>query len=125
MSDRQVDSAETNDLLTIPNPSNNQQSKTSSNEVGCHYFHVRCLSNKEILKGKKYESVDDIKKDAFALYPDGTFNDDNAILTYLDTGKVEVLLTSVPNLPQKRHSKHLFIRFVCICFLNVMEQRYY
>jgi hypothetical protein len=90
------------------------QSNTSSNQAAYHYFHVRCRSKKKTLKHKKYTSMDDLKKDAFALYEDGAFNNDNAILTYLDNNKVEVLLTSVPDLPEKRHSKDLFIRFVCI-----------
>ncbi len=82
-----------------------------------HYFNVYCLSKKEILKGKKYNSVDDIKKDAYQLYKDGSFNDDNAILTYFDDKNVEVLLTSVPDLPKKGDSKDLFIRFVCLLVL--------
>jgi hypothetical protein len=62
--------------------------------------------------------VDDIKQDAYQLYKDGSFNDDNAILTYFDDNNVEVLLTSVPDLPKKGHSKDLFIRFVCLLVLD-------
>ncbi|CAF4438254.1 unnamed protein product, partial [Rotaria magnacalcarata] len=39
--------------------------------------------------------------DAFALYKDGQFDNDNAILTYFDENDSESLLTSVPK-PQKK-----------------------
>jgi hypothetical protein len=95
-----------------------EQPRKTSNQMDYHYFNVYCLSEKKTLKGKKYNSVDVIKKDADQLYKDGSFNDDNAILTYLNESKVEVLLTSVPDLPKKGHSKDLFIRFVCILVLD-------
>ncbi len=110
------DSTSTDDLLVSPNQSNILQSKTTSNQASHHIFDVHYLSTKKTLKDKKYNSVEDIKVDSFALYKEETFNDDNAILTYLDDNDVEVLLTSVPELPKKGHSKDLFIRFVCIFF---------
>jgi hypothetical protein len=112
------------ELDDLSMPSNIPQSNTSSDQAGYHYFHVHCLSEEKTLKDKKYASVDDIKKDAFALYPDWKFNDDNAILTHLDKNQDEVLLITVPNLSEKNHSKDLFIRFVCIFFFNIMQQEY-
>ena len=83
---------------------------TSSTTTSSHCFRVRCLSETKILNGKIYESVDDIKKDAYQLYKEGHFNDDNAILTHLNAQNEEVLLYSVPDLT----TKDLFIRFVSI-----------
>lgn len=120
----QKDITEWHDLSPSAAPSNNPQSNTSSNQTGYHYFHVHCLSEEKTLKGKKYASVDDIKKDAFALYPDMGFNDDNAILTHVDNNQVEDLLITVPDLSEKNHSKDLFIRFVCIFYFNEMHQEY-
>ncbi len=120
MNDGQRNSSSSSDDLSI---NSNQStgslgSSTSSKQADSHYFNVRCLSKKKTLKGIKYTLLDDIKKDAYQLYKDGGFNDSNAILTYLNNSKVEVLLTSVPDLPKKGHSKDLFIRFVCILLLN-------
>jgi len=120
MNDRQRNSSSSSsdDLSTNSKQSTGLPSSTSSKQGDSHYFHIRCLSKKKTLKGIKYTSLDDIKNDAYQLYKDGGFNDDNAILTYLNESKVEVLLTSVPDLPEKGHSKDLFIRFVCILLLN-------
>jgi hypothetical protein len=120
MNDRQRNSSSSSsdDLSTNSKQSTGLPSSTSSKQGDSHYFHIRCLSKKKTLKGIKYTSLDDIKNDAYQLYKDGGFNDDNAILTYLNESKVEVLLTSVPDLPKKGHPKDLFIRFVCILLLN-------
>ncbi len=115
---RNSSSSSSDDLSTNLKQSTGLPSSTSSKQADSHYFHIRCLSKKKTLKGTKYTSLDDIKKDAYQLYIDGGFNDSNAILTYLNNSQVEVLMTSVPDLPEKGHSKDLFIRFVCILLLN-------
>ncbi len=102
----------TYEYLGHPSTIPNEQARKTSNQMDYHCFNVYCLSKNETLTGKIYNSVDDIKKDTFAIYKDGGFNDDNAILTYFDDKNVEVLLTSVPDLPKKDDSKDLFIRFV-------------
>jgi hypothetical protein len=111
MEDRQRDS-----ISTTPNHPNIRQPKITSNQADHHIFHVHCLSTKKTLNDKKYTSLEDIKKDAFILYKEINFNDNNAILTYMNDNNVEVLLDSVPDLPVKGDSKDLFIRFVCIFF---------
>jgi hypothetical protein len=121
MNDRQRNSSSSSsdDLSTNSKQSaGGLGSSTSSKQGDSHYFNIRCLSKKKTLKGIKYTSLDDIKKDAYQLYKDGGFNEGNAILTHLNDSKVEILLTSVPDLPKKGHSKDLFIRFVCILVLN-------
>jgi hypothetical protein len=117
----QEDSTTTSDLSTTAKQSYIPQPKATSNQATSHLFHVHCLSKKQTLKDKRYTLVDDIKKDAFALSEDGAFNNDNAILTYLDNNKVEVLLTAVPDLPEKGHYKDLFIRFVRIFSNDYIE----
>jgi hypothetical protein len=115
---RNSSSSSSDDLSTNSKQSTGLPSSTSSKQADSHYFHIRCLSKKKTLKGIKYTSLNDIKKDAYQLYIDGGFNDSNAILTYLNNSQVEVLMTSVPDLLEKGHSKDLFIRFVCILLLN-------
>jgi hypothetical protein len=106
------------DLSISLNSTDIEQSKTTSAQANNHVLHIHCLSETRTLQDNRYTSVKDIKMHAFALYENGMFNDDNAILTYLDNNKTEVLLTSVPDLSEKRQSTHLFIRFVCIFFLD-------
>jgi len=86
----------------------------TANEVKSHRFSVYCHSVKNSLEGKKYNSVNDIKKDAFVLYKDAGFSDDNAIVTYLDDRKVEVPLTFMLN----KFPRDLFIRYVRIAFFK-------
>ena len=114
--DKQRNSSSSSD--DFPNKSTGPGSSTSFKQADTHYFHVHCLSKQKTLKGIKYTSLDDLRKDAYQLYKDGVFNDGNAILTYLNNSKVEVLLTSIPDLPKKGDAEDLFIRFVCILFLN-------
>ncbi|CAF1591528.1 unnamed protein product, partial [Rotaria magnacalcarata] len=75
-------------------------------------FSVFCLSEKKTLNKKKYDSIDRLKADAFALYKDEQFDDDNAILTYFDENNSETLLTSVPKPQKNGQHKYIFIRFV-------------
>jgi hypothetical protein len=114
--DKQRNSSSSSDDLSTK--SAGSRSSTSVKQADTHYFHVRCLSKQKTLKGTKYTSLDDLKKDAYQLYKEGGFNDGNAILTYLNDSKIEVLLSSIPDLPKKGDSEDLFIRFVCIIFLN-------
>lgn len=113
MTDISEDSSSDESSITSNEP-DNSQSNVSPSQTTYHRFRVYCLSKKKILKDNKYTSVDNIKKDAFALYEEGEFNDNNAILTHLNDNKVEVLLTSVPDLLKKNSGKKLFIRFVYI-----------
>lgn len=81
-------------------------------------FDVHCRSEVKTLKCEEYESVDDIKKKCFNLYEDGKFNDENAIVTYLNEKKTEDILTSTSALYGNNSRKDLFIRFVCIVYLD-------
>ena len=87
---------------------------STHNQSKYHQFHVRCLSTKKTLTGKNYQSVGEIKQDAFNLYDNVSFNENNTILTYLDDNHKHLLLTAVPDLPKKGHYQDLFLRFVCI-----------
>jgi hypothetical protein len=124
-SDELSASSSSDDEPTNYQHSNILKSNKSTKLADYHKFYVHCRSKKKPLEGKKYISVDQIKIDAFALFEDGKFNDDNAILTHLNEKKVEVLLDSVPCLLKKRHSKHLFIRFVCVLFLFIQSHLKY
>ena len=86
-----------------------EQSPTDS-----YRFYVHCLSTKKTLKKKKYQSVEEIKQEAFALYEQAKFNDHNAIIIYRDDENQEVVLISVPKPLSKRQYRDLFIKFVCI-----------
>jgi len=81
-------------------------------------FRVRCLSTEKPLEKKQYQSVNDIKQDAFLLYKEAKFNDHNAILTYLDDNNKEVLLTTGPDPLRNNQDRVLFIKFVCVSFYN-------
>lgn len=80
----------------------------SSKPPKSHVFNVYCGSEKRTLQGKHYESLNDLRNDAFALYGQAGFRDGNAILTYVNETKTEVLLNSIPDASQR----NLFIRFV-------------
>lgn len=74
---------------------------------------VYCRSEKRNLSSESYDTVHDLRKNAFALYQEGNFDDENAILTCLDESKTEVLLDFIPDSSTKTSPKELFIRFVC------------
>ena len=93
--------------------------KSTENQVQYHQFRVRCLSNKEILTGKKYHLVREMKQDASNLYEKVDFNDNNTILTYLNNNHKHVLLTTVPDLMKKGQYQDLFIEFVSTFFRHL------
>lgn len=75
-----------------------------------HVFKIYCGSEKKTLQGKYYDSLNDLRNDAFALYPQAGFRDGNAILTYVNTEtKTEDLLS---DLSQPNSLTKLFIRYV-------------
>jgi hypothetical protein len=82
--------------------------------TGSYRFHVHCLSTKKSLKKKMYQSIEEIRQEAFALYEQAEFNDHNAIIVYRDEKNQDVLLTTVPKPLPKRQYRDLFIKFVCI-----------
>ena len=85
----------------------------TDNQVKTPSLHIYCRSEKRTLQSKNYDSVNNLKKDALALYGEGNFHNENAILTYLDENQTEVLLTIIPDSSKKNCPKDLFIRFVC------------
>ena len=86
---------------------------TSSNQTRSRSFNVYCCSEKRILQDRNYDSANNLKEAAFALFQNAGFRDGNAILTYLNTNKTEVLLDVIPDLSQQNSPKDFFIRFVC------------
>ena len=75
-------------------------------------FHIHCLSTQKTLDEKKYTSVNEIKRDVFALFDQGDFNDFNAILTYRNEQNEEILLTNVPPALPRGQYRELFLRLV-------------
>lgn len=61
---------------------------------------------------KKYQTADEIKRDAFALFDQADFNEYNAIITYLDHEGKEVLLDVVPTPLPRGQYRDLFLRLV-------------
>ena len=113
MEDREDNLTLTGDLMASPYQTNIQHSQSTSNQEDHHVLSIHHHGTTKILKIKKYTSVEDTKQNAFTLYQKNEFTNDNAILTYFDSNKVEVLLTSICELYEKR-SGDFFIRFVCI-----------
>lgn len=83
----------------------------------CVYYH----SEKKTLSKKTYKSIDELKADAFALYESSKFDDDNAILIYINRDKKPVLLSDVSDIQNNSQIKKLHIKHVCSCFINRIE----
>jgi hypothetical protein len=112
------------DLPTNPNQPNISQLRSTSDQTDHYVLHIHCLDTKKTLKDKKYVSLEEFKREAFGLYEKGKFTDDNAILTYLNKKKEEVLLTSIRQLHEK-NAANLFIRFVYTssidCYIKIIS----
>lgn len=74
-------------------------------------YSIRNGSEKKLLVGKEYDSLNEFKRDAFNLYQESKFDEDNAILTYRNKEKVENLLTDVPS-KVRDHCSVYYIRFI-------------
>ena len=94
----------------------------SANRIKTSALKIFCRSEKRTLQSGSYDTVNDLRKDAFALYAEGHFDDENAILTCLDETKIEVLLDFIPDSSKKNSPKDFFIRFVCIFSFNKCQE---
>ena len=80
-------------------------------------FSVHCLATQKTLDEKKYASVDELKRDVFALFDQGGFNDYNAIITFHRAEDEEVLMETLPPPLPKGQYRDLFIRVVSRSFV--------
>lgn len=65
---------------------------------------------------KKYNSIEELREDAFACYQQEGLNNTNAIITHFDIHKQLVLLTEVPGILKNGDKKHLYIKSVSNIF---------
>ena len=98
----------------LPTPSNTIHGPNQSDR-----FHVHFLAVEKLLENKHYESLGELRRDAFHLYEKAELHDNNAILSYVNSNQEEVLLTTLPDpFNNSDEYRRLFIHHVSSTHLD-------